>query len=1095
MYIPGYRIERELGQGGMAIVYLAIQESLSRYVALKVIKPVLTTDEEFAQRFLREGRIIAQLSDPYIVTVYDIASHEGTYYLSMEYLPGDTLQHRIRDGLPLSESLAIARAIASALHYAHHRGIIHRDIKPQNILFRENGCPVLTDFGIAKTLGSSTIMTRTGLSLGTPRYMSPEQIRGQAVDARSDLYSFGVLFYEMLTGNAPYAAEDSFALAMMHVTAPPPELPSALRRFQPVINKLLDKDPNQRFQTGQEFIAALDHPETLAPAPLEITHLTRPTLVPSGPTPQPARRLGWKTGALAAALAGLALAGGGYFYWFQEPAPPKPPVVMTPPVTPSTVDAAAQRRAEAAQLLAQARQQQQAGALENSRVLIEQALQLAPDHAELLALREEISRQLDAARLQRAQEEKRLQAELQAEQFLEQAQRTRQEGALDTSLAFIEQGLQTMPDHPALLALKREVREQQSKRQAQETAARQEEQRKTEQARLRAEADQRRAQADESLARALDAQRNRAYETSLMYINQGLQQVPDHSRLLALRDQVSRQLREAKAPPPLPVQPPAEPVDRIAARLRECAAHLQANRLTSGKGGNAADCYGDVLRREPGNAEARAGLEQIADRYADLAAEAVRRGDVKAANSSLDKLERLRRGDPRLAELREQLAQAQKPVSPPPSRGAEPEPEPEPAPGDRAARTEPPAQPTSPLSKPAPKPEIESPPINLVSVPQSAEPTPASRPTAPEPETRVIAQDRHARLSRTETEEGVSLQITTAPQGILEERPPESGAATTARTAEQAWAAIKNSNDPAEIQQFLATYPKTRQAAAAQTRLKQLQKQPAMPARLFVRADHEDAEVLINGRNIGTTPLEVELKPGSYKVRVRLEGYADWNGQVNLNAGDESTLTASLARKRTEIAAAKPTAPPPEPEPEPEPEAEPPRPRAAENPPAQAASSASSGCLRGNCQNGEGVYRHPDGSEYTGEFRNAKMHGQGAYVYASRGEKYTGEWRNNVINGQGTYYYRSGNRYQGEWRNGRKEGQGTYLYANGDKYVGDFANDQPNGQGAYYYRNGDRYEGGWRNGRKEGQGVMYENGQRIVGEWQDDRKVRVTVEK
>ena len=247
----------------MAIVYLALQESLHRRVALKVIKPVLTTDEEFAQRFMREGRIIAQLSDPYIVTVYDIASHEGTYYLSMEYLPGDTLQHRIRNGLPLDESLAIARAIASALHYAHHRGIIHRDIKPQNILFRENGCPVLTDFGIAKTLGSSTIMTRTGLSLGTPRYMSPEQIRGQAVDARSDLYSFGVLFYEMLTGNAPYTAEDSFALAMMHVTAPVPELPPRLHRFQPIINRLLDKDPSRRFQTGQEFIVALDHPEAL----------------------------------------------------------------------------------------------------------------------------------------------------------------------------------------------------------------------------------------------------------------------------------------------------------------------------------------------------------------------------------------------------------------------------------------------------------------------------------------------------------------------------------------------------------------------------------------------------------------------------------------------------------------------------------------------------------------------------------------------------------------------------------------------------------------------------------------------------------------
>ena len=1065
MHIPGYQIERELGQGGMAIVYLALQESLHRHVALKVIKPILTTDDEFARRFLHEGRIIAQLNNPHIVTVHDIASHEGIYYLSMEYLPGDTLQQRIRAGMPLKETLSVARAIAGALHYAHQRGIIHRDIKPQNILFRENGSPVLTDFGIAKTLGSSTIMTRTGLSLGTPRYMSPEQIRGQAVDARADLYSFGVLFYEMLTGNAPYVADDSFALAMMHVTAPTPELPPELRRFQPILNKLLDKAPNQRFQSGQEFIDALDHPETLPTAPLDIPDLTQPVQAPPAPVGQPARRFGWQAGVLVA-LVGLALvAGGGYFYGFRpEPQPPIPHVVA-PPVQPPAIDAAAQRRIEVEQLLAQARQRQQIGALEDSRALIEQALQLAPGHAELLALRDDVNGEIAAARLRQAQEEQRLQAELQAEQFLEQAQRARQEGALDRSLVHIEQGLQSMPNHPGLLALKREVREQQARRQIQEEAARQqvlvEEQRRAEQARLRAEAERRRAQADESLARALDAQRNRAYETSLMYIDQGLQQIPDHSRLLALRDQVRRQLREAKAPPtPLPAQPPPEPVDRTAVLLRECAAHLQANRLTSGRGGNAADCYSRVLEREPGNAEAREGLERIADRYADLAAAAVRRSDVKAARSSLDKLERLNRGDPRLAELREQLAAAQKPISPPPPPPPTvAKPEPEPLPSDRMARVEPPSEPR-PEPKPEPKSATEIPPISLISVPQSAEPTPAPRPATPEP----------------------------SPQ------PP---------AAEQAWTAIKDSNNPAEIQQFLTNYPKSRPASAARAKLKELQKQPAMPARLLVRADQEDAEVLINGRNVGTTPLEVELKPGAYKVQVRLEGYTDWNGQTNIRAGEESTLTASLSSKRTEVAA-KPTArppepqtkPEPEPEPEPErqPEPEPPKPRP-ESQMAKAAPSTSSNCLRGNCQNGEGAYRFPDGNEYSGNFRNAKMHGQGTYTYASRGEKYVGEWRNGVINGQGTYYYRSGNRYQGEWRNGDKHGQGTYLYANGDKYVGDFANDEPNGRGTFYYRNGDRYEGEFRNGRKDGQGVLYENGMRIVGEWQDDRKVRVTVEK
>ena len=126
--IPGYHIERELGRGGMAIVYLALQESLERQVALKVIKPALTADEEFARRFLREGRIIASLNNPYIVTVYDIAAHEGVYYLSMEYLPGATLKERIQAGLPLEQALSIIRALASALSYAHERGVIHRDI-------------------------------------------------------------------------------------------------------------------------------------------------------------------------------------------------------------------------------------------------------------------------------------------------------------------------------------------------------------------------------------------------------------------------------------------------------------------------------------------------------------------------------------------------------------------------------------------------------------------------------------------------------------------------------------------------------------------------------------------------------------------------------------------------------------------------------------------------------------------------------------------------------------------------------------------------------------------------------------------------------
>ncbi len=522
MHIPGYQIERELGQGGMAIVYLAMQESLHRHVALKVIKPILTTDEEFAQRFLREGRIIAQLSDPHIVTVYDIASHEGIYYLSMEYLPGGTLQQRIRTGLPLTEALAIARSIAGALHYAHHRNIIHRDIKPQNILFHENGSPVLTDFGIAKTLGSSTIMTRTGLSIGTPRYMSPEQIRGQQVDARADLYSFGVLFYEMLTGNVPYDADDSFALAMMHVTAPIPELPSELHRFQPLLNKLLDKDPNQRFQSGQEFVAALENPAAIPLRPRHNAAAIRTNAIPSASSVS-SHRVGWKAGVLAAILAGVGLAGG-YLFLRQPESPvsqviapsmvsPTPPVAITTPTAPPIIDLVAQQRAEAEQRLAQARQRQQDGALEDSLGLVDQGLQLVPDHTELLALREQINRQIADAQIRKVWEEQQQQAKLQADQFLEQAQRAEQEGALDRSLVHIEQGLQSLPNHPGLLALKQKIQAQQIARQHQDAAVRQQ---TLAEERRKADAEQRQKKADELLARALDSQRNRAYETSML---------------------------------------------------------------------------------------------------------------------------------------------------------------------------------------------------------------------------------------------------------------------------------------------------------------------------------------------------------------------------------------------------------------------------------------------------------------------------------------------------------------------------------------------------------------------------------------------------
>ncbi|MBK8185481.1 MAG: protein kinase [Candidatus Competibacteraceae bacterium] len=1142
MHIPGYQIERELGQGGMAIVYLAMQESLHRHVALKVIKPTLITDEEFAHRFLREGRIIAQLNHPHILPVYDIGSHDNIYYLSMEYLPGDTLQHSIGSGLPLLESLTIIRAIASALDYAHHRNIIHRDIKPQNILFRENGNPVLTDFGIAKTLGGATIMTRTGLSIGTPRYMSPEQIRGQAVDARSDLYSLGVLFYQMLTRNVPYAAEDSFALAMMHVTAPIPDLPPRLARFQPFLTRLLEKDPNQRFQNGQEIIAALDALEASSGS----GNTQKTLIVSAGPTASNQRR-GWKTALpLAAALAGVAA--GGYL-WINRPAPPTPPITTSladrPKESPA-VDSTAQRRAEVDQLLAQAIQQQQTGALSDSLARIEQGLHLVPDHPALLALREQIKRQMTEAEQTRAHREQQQQIERQADQIFEQARRSQQRGALDISVIQIEQGLQLMSDHPALLALKRDVLAQRAKREREaelmqrqaETAEQQRieserrkaeieqqkieseqrkaeiEQQKIENERQRAEADlRRRRKADEFLERALDYQKDRAYEVSLLQIEQGLQQIPDHARLLALRDEVRRQFRAAKTESAPEVKPaPEEDTTQIAALLNKCEAHLRANRLTSGRRGNAADCYAEVLKLDSSNSQALAGLEQISDHYADLAITNLQQGNPKASRNALDKLGQLKPSHPRLSELREQLAEAEAAAKPTP-----------PPPAEKPAAPTPVATVVPPSASSANLPKTEIAPIDFISLPRATGQSPAaaqppatgkapttdSKPAATTPpramDSSTPGASQDTRLSKIEPDKKSSPRQTTSPPAPPDEEPAQPKAESPEETpsAAQAWAAIKDSNDPAAIERFLVTYPKGRQAAAARLTLKQLRRQQAaLPARLAIEADVEDAQVTINGRHVGTAPLEVELKPGPYKIRVIREGYQDWNERVDLAANGNRLLSATLSARPATVAASPASASDQTPKSVQEPKAtetkaEKPVTNQPTSPPPQAQMAKAGqglGCVRGNCRTGEGAYRHPNGSEYIGEFRNAKMHGQGTYLYAGRDEKYVGEWRDGVIDGAGTYYYGSGNRYEGQWRDGHKSGQGTYLYANGEKYVGEFQDDQPSGQGIYYYKNGDRYEGQWRDGHKHGQGILYENGKKLVGEWDTDRKVRITVQ-
>ena len=259
--IPGYKILRQLGRGGMATVYLAMQESVQREVALKVMSPSLLADPDFGERFLREARIAAKLHHRNVVGVHDVGRAGEYHYIAMEYLGGGAVL--AKDGTPRSVGFAlrVTREIATALNYAHAKGFVHRDVKPDNILLREDGSAALTDFGIARASDSATHMTRTGTVIGTPHYMSPEQARGRALDGRADLYSLGVVLYELLTGRVPFHADDSLAVGIMHITQPIPILPERLSALQPLLNRLLAKQPEDRFQDGAAVADAIEQIE------------------------------------------------------------------------------------------------------------------------------------------------------------------------------------------------------------------------------------------------------------------------------------------------------------------------------------------------------------------------------------------------------------------------------------------------------------------------------------------------------------------------------------------------------------------------------------------------------------------------------------------------------------------------------------------------------------------------------------------------------------------------------------------------------------------------------------------------------------------
>ena len=298
-----YEIIELLGQGGMATVYKGYQPDIDRFVAVKVLPPHPGQDAQFMERFRLEARTIAQLQHPHILPMHDYGNDHNILYLVMAYVGGGSLKDRISEGpMPLSEVEVMLRQISSALDYAHRRGVVHRDIKPDNILLDSEGHVMLADFGIAKILEGETGLTTTGGVLGTPAYMSPEQGQGLPVTHQADIYSLGVIVFEMLTGRAPFSADTPMQVVLKHITEPVPnilqeveDLPPAL---EPVMRRVLAKNPEERYSSAmdfaQDFLRAIHQGTTaiklkpsMIPPAIQVTSSAQPSTNPSVvPPPQ-----------------------------------------------------------------------------------------------------------------------------------------------------------------------------------------------------------------------------------------------------------------------------------------------------------------------------------------------------------------------------------------------------------------------------------------------------------------------------------------------------------------------------------------------------------------------------------------------------------------------------------------------------------------------------------------------------------------------------------------------------------------------------------------------------------------------------------------
>jgi serine/threonine-protein kinase len=318
-----YEVISELGKGAMGVVYNAHDPRIDRFVALKALRRDYAGDEYFVQRFFKEAVAIGRLSHPHIVTVYDVGQDQGTIFIAMELLKGDPLSDLLKKkAFGINDIISIGVQVASALDYAHGRGIVHRDIKPANIMLTEDDQVKITDFGIAHIEDvSSTLQTQAGEILGTPVYMSPEQVLGKTPDGRSDIYGLGVILYELAVGKRPFAGPNMAVIfdqvTRMTPPAPASVMPSTPRALSDLIMKCLEKNPERRFQTGREVAEALGR--------------CRVSEAPAASPRPPGTRRGGPLKAVSAAVLVLVTAGAAGWYFFSPF-----PDTTTPPSAPPT---------------------------------------------------------------------------------------------------------------------------------------------------------------------------------------------------------------------------------------------------------------------------------------------------------------------------------------------------------------------------------------------------------------------------------------------------------------------------------------------------------------------------------------------------------------------------------------------------------------------------------------------------------------------------------------------------------------------------------------------------------------------------------------